>query len=69
MHKTLVFSAILLCACANQPFRQYSSGQATHVRLAMEQCAAIIAQHLFMLAPAEADWHYQRCLVQNKATI
>lgn len=69
MHKALFLAAILLCGCANQPFRQYSSGQATRVRQVMEQCAAIVSQHLFILEPAEADWHYQRCLVQNNATI
>ena len=69
MHKTLILVAILLCGCANPPLRQFNTAQADHVRQVMTQCAAIIAKHAFMLAPGEANWHYQRCLVQNNATI
>lgn len=69
MHKTLVLAAILLCGCANPPLRQFNTAQADHVRQVMEQCAAIIAQLSFMLPPDQSDWHYQRCLVQNNATI
>lgn len=51
MHKTLVLVAILLCGCADPPLRQFNTAQADHVRQVMEQCAAIIAKHAFMLAP------------------
>lgn len=50
MHKTLVLVAILLCGCADPPLRQFNTAQADHVRQVMEQCAAIIAKHAFMLA-------------------
>lgn len=69
MHKTLLLVAILLCGCQVQPIRAYNTAQADYVREVMTQCAAIIAKHAFMIAPGEADWHYQRCLVQNNATI
>lgn len=69
MHKTLLLVAILLCGCQSQPIRTYDTAQTDYVREVMNQCAAIIAKHAFMLPPGQANWHYQRCLVQNNATI
>lgn len=69
MHKTLLLVAILLCGCQSPPIRTYDTAQADYVREVMTQCAAIIAKHAFMLAPGEADWHYQRCLLANGAVI
>ena len=69
MHKTLVFVAILLCGCSTPPARQYSSGQAEHVRDVMEQCAVIIRSLKIITTDAERDWHYSQCLLQNGAVI
>lgn len=68
-HKALLLVVVLLCGCQAQPIRAYNTAQADYVREAMTQCAVIIAKHAFMLDPGEANWHYQRCLVQNNATI
>lgn len=69
MHKTLLLVVVLLCGSQSQPIRPYDTAQADYVRKVMTKCAAIIAKHAFMLAPGEADWHYQRCLVQSNVTI
>lgn len=69
MHKALVFVAILLIGCSTPPTRQYSSGQAEHVRGVMEQCAVIIRSLKIITTDAERDWHYSRCLLQNGAVI
>lgn len=69
MHKTLLLVVVLLCGCQAQPIRAYNTAQADYVREVMTQCATIIGQLAFMLPPGQRDWHYQRCLVQNNATI
>lgn len=69
MHRTMVLAAILLCGCASSPVRQFDQAQANHVRHVMYECAQLISEVSFLLTDAEADWHYQRCLIENNATI
>lgn len=70
MHKAVLLVAILLSACSQPPAKNsFSHGFADRARAVMEQCAQAIAKAPYPLTPAQANWHYQRCLVQNNATI
>lgn len=69
MHKTVLLVAILLSACSQPSPNSFSHGFSDRARSVMVQCAQIIAKAPYPLTPAQANWHYQRCLVQNNATI
>jgi hypothetical protein len=70
MHKALLLCVVLLlCACnLAEPVRIYSDGQAVRNLSVMVQCATLIKK-LNPPTDAESDWHYQRCLMANRAVI
>jgi hypothetical protein len=70
MHKPLLLCVVmLLCACNSpDPIRSYSDGQAVRNLSVMVQCATLIKK-LNPPTAAESNWHYQRCLMANRAVI
>ena len=64
----LIFAS--LSGCASKPEqRTYTDGASKWTLEVMVQCGVIIAQAPVVLTDAEKDWHYQRCLRLNGATI
>lgn len=70
MWKTLAVTLVLAgCAPQPQPQNAYSDGASQRYLSIMVQCAVIISKIPVPLTDAEKDWHYQRCLILNEATI
>lgn len=60
----------VLSGCTNPPEqRTYTDGASKWNFEVMVQCGTIIARAPFVLTDAEKNWHYQRCLRLNGATI
>lgn len=53
----------------NTAVNAYSDGASRRNLSVMVQCADIISKAPVTLTDPERDWHYQRCLIQNGATI
>jgi hypothetical protein len=70
MHTPLMLCVVLLlCACKSpEPIRSHSDGQAVRNMSVMVQCATLIKK-LNPPTDAESNWHYQRCLLANRAVI
>lgn len=66
----LLAALVLLSGCVQrQEIRQFNDGYSRHVRAVMFACADAVRKVSIPLTPAERDYLYSDCLVQNNATI
>ena len=65
----LIFANVSGCTAQRPEQRTYTDGASQRNLSVMIQCGTIIARAPFVLTDAEKDWHYQRCLRLNGATI
>ena len=64
-----IYASLLGCAQNRPEQRTYTDGASKRNLDVMIQCGEIIARAPIALTDAEKDWHYQRCLRLNGATI